>query len=153
MDSFEKASVSKIFFKKCSMNDNFPYIPEVAWLLPPPLDEKLLVFTRGGGNYQAPQKYFFGTKIPKYFVFFKLFPEIFFFVFFFRFVFLLQKLVTFWDKKFKNIFSFLKNIFQNLFLQKNIFLNLCAQKVTKFCSNKKMKKNIFMQKQFWKIFF
>ena len=28
-----------------------------------------------------------------------------------------------------------------------------SQKVTKFCSKKKMKKNIFMQKQFWKIFF
>ena len=53
----------------------------------------------------------------------------------------------------KNIF-FLKKYFPKLFLHKNIFLNLCAQKVTKFCSKKKNEKKIFLCKNnFGKYFF
>jgi hypothetical protein len=99
-------------------------------IAPPPLDEKLLVFTRGV-NYQEPQKYFLGTKIPKYF-----------FCFFFRFVFLLQKLVTFWDKKLKNIF-FSKKIFSKIV---KILFSFFVPKVTKFCSKKKKEKKYFYAK-------
>jgi hypothetical protein len=59
----------------------------------------------------------------------------------------------FLGQKIPKQFFLKKNIFQNC-LQQNFSLNFMFHKAFKFFSKKqKMEKNVFLQKQFWKIFF
>ena len=112
-------------------------------IAPPPLDEKLLVFTRGV-NYQEPQKYFFGTKIPKYFFFSNFFLK-YFFLFFFKICFFTEEVSHFLGQKTQKHFFFLKKYFPKFFLHKNIFFQFffLLKKLVTFW-DKKLKKIFFL---------
>ena len=93
-----------------------------------------------GPIIRNPKNTFLGQKFPNIY-FFQTFSWNIFFCFF-----LLQKLVTFWDKNFKNIFFFKKNIFQNCFCIKIFFFIFCPKKWLNSAVKKKKWKKIFLCK-------
>ena len=116
---------------------------------------KNCLFSRGGGAIIRHHKNtFLGQKFQNIFFLSNFFLKYFFCFFFSFFFFSLQKLVTFWDKKFK-IFFFLKKYFPKLFLHKNIFPRFFFTAEFSHSLGTQMKKNIFLdKKRSWqKIFF
>ena len=79
---------------------------------------KNCLFSRGG-NYQEPQKYFFGTRIPKY-VFFSNFFLKYFFLFFFYFFVYCRIQSLFGTKNSKKYFFYKNKFGKNFFYKKQI---------------------------------
>jgi hypothetical protein len=83
------------------------------------------LFSRGGGNYQAPKILFFGKNFKIFFP--QIFPEYFFSFFLLICYFTAAAFSHFLGTNSKKYFC-AKTILENIFLEKNMFLNVLFPK-------------------------